>query len=194
MSEENIQPAVKPQPGQKNPYAIWFVVLSFIVPVAAAYYMFYFSDIESFGNNGEFIQPYYDIKLLELTQDGEPFDAESLDNKWHMMIVAGSSCDETCQQRLVNLRQISKAVKRPPKVRYAIVLTQAVDEGFKQFIEDEMERAIVLQGNADTVSQHIEKDEPVSQIYLSDPYGNVIMRFSHELGPKLVIKDLNRLF
>ena len=194
MSEENIQPAVKPQPGQKNPYAIWFVVLSFILPVAAAYYMFYFSDIESFGNNGEFIQPYYDIKLLELTKDGEPFVAESLNNKWHMLIVAGSSCDEICRQHLINLRQISKAVKRPPKVRYAIVLTQDIDEGFKQFIRDEMDGAIVLQGNAETVSQHIEKDETLSQMYLSDPYGNVIMRFSHELGPKLVIKDLNRLF
>jgi hypothetical protein len=192
MSEENTQPAVKPQ--QKNPYAIWFVVLSFILPVAAAYYMFYFSDIESFGNNGEFIQPYYEIKLLELTKDGEPFDVESLNNKWHLLIVAGSSCNEICQQRLVNLRQISKAVKRPPKVRYAIVLTQDIDEGFKQFIKDEMERAIVLQGNAESVSRYIEKDEPVSQMYLSDPYGNVIMRFSHELGPKLVIKDLNRLF
>ena len=194
MSEENIQPAVKSQPGQKNPYTIWFVVLSFILPVAAAYYMFYFGDIESYGNNGEFIEPYYDIKLLELMKDGEPFDAEALNNKWHMMIVAGSSCDESCQQRLVNLRQISKAVKRPPKIRYAIVLTHEIDEGFKQFIEDEMEHGIVLQGNAETVSQRIEKEESVSQMYLSDPYGNVIMRFSHELGPKLVIKDLNRLF
>ena len=100
----------------------------------------------------------------------------------------------TQRLRPVSLYLISKAVKRPLKVRYAIVLTQDIDEGFKQFIRDEMERAIVLQGNAETVSQHIEKDEPVSQIYLSDPYGNVIMRFSHELGPKLVIKDLNRLF
>jgi hypothetical protein len=85
-------------------------------------------------------------------------------------------------------------VKRPPKVRYAIVLTHEIDESFKQFIEDEMERAILLRGNADTVAQYIVKEEPVSQVYLSDPYGNVIMRFSHELGPKLVIKDLNRLF
>ena len=194
MSEENIQPAANPQPGQKNPYTIWFVVLSFILPVAAAYYMFYFGDIESFGNNGEFIDPYYDIKLLELKKDGEPFAGEALNNKWHMMIVAGSSCDENCQQRLVGLRQISKAVKRPPKVRYAIVLTREIDEGFRQFIADEMEHAIVLQGDAETVARHIDKEEPVSQIYLSDPYGNVIMRFSHELGPKLVIKDLNRLF
>ena len=194
MSDENIQPAANPQPGQKNPYTIWFVVLSFILPVAAAYYMFYFGDIESFGNNGEFLDPYYDIKQLELTKDGEPFYAEALDNKWHMMVVAGSSCDESCQQRLVGVRQISKAVKRPPKIRYAIVLTHEIDESFRQFIENEMERAIVLQGNADTVAQHIDKEEPVSQMYLSDPYGNVIMRFSHELGPKLVIKDLNRLF
>jgi hypothetical protein len=74
------------------------------------------------------------------------------------------------------------------------VLTQDIDKGFNQFIKDEMERVIVLQGNAETVSQYIEKDGPLSQMYLSDPYGNVIMRFSHELGPKLVIKDLNRLF
>ena len=194
MSEENIQPSANPQPAQKNPYTIWFVVLSFILPVAAAYYVFYFGDIESFGNNGEFLEPYYDIKLLELTKDGEPFDAEAINNNWHMMVVTGSSCDENCQQRLVSLRQTTKAVKRPPKLRYAIVTTQEINDSFKQFIEDEMARAIVLQGNTETVSQYIEMEQPVSQMYLSDPYGNVIMRFSHELGPKLVIKDLNRLF
>ena len=196
MSEENTQPAAKSQPGQKNPYTIWFVVLSFILPVAAAYYMFYFGDIESFGNNGEFLQPYYDIQLLELTQDGEPFNADSMNNKWHLLIAAGSSCDETCQQQLASVRQISKAVKRGARLAglFTPELTQDIDDAFKQFLDAEMERAIVLRGDADKVNQHIEKEEPVSQIYLSDPYGNVIMRFSHELGPKLVIKDLNRLF
>lgn len=186
------EPTNQKQP-DRNPYTLWFVILSFAAPVVASYYMFFFGDITSFSNNGEFIAPYYNIEKLQLKKDGEAFNGDSMNKRWMIMMVAGSSCDQDCQKKLTDLRQISKAVKRPVKIRYGLVQTAQPDAEFESFINEEMQGAVIL-----TTASGIFDDMPLngqlSEKYLADPQGYMVMRFPHELSYKLVISDLNRLF
>lgn len=172
-------------------------MLSFIAPVVAAYAIFFFGDVSSFSNNGEFIKPVIEFDLLEVkTADGEAFPVESLDHKWHMLMVNAGHCDDACKTQMKNMRQINKAVKRPHKIRHIVVNTAADDTAMQAFMNDEMTTAIRLNADAATIDQSlaITADVDPNTIYLVDPLGYVVMKFRSDIEPKLVIKDLNRLF
>ena len=177
-----------------NPYTLWFVLAIFTAPVIASYYMFFFGDITSFTNNGDFIRPYYPVETLALMEQEQPFTSDSLNKRWLIMMAVGASCDESCQQQLINLRQINKAVKRPTKVRYAILQTATPDAALQTFIDEEHGSAVRLEADVSKLGDSLPLMGQTSEMYLSDPLGNMVMKFSHELTPKLVIKDLNRLF
>lgn len=182
---------------KRNPYTLWFVILSFIAPVVAAYAIFFFGEVTSFNNNGEFIKPMIEFSQLGVkTADDEVFLAESLDNKWHMLMVNDGHCDNVCKTRMIDMRQINKAVKRSYKIRHIVVSTGADDKAMQAFMQDEMSTTIRLNTDAASIdkSLSITTDVDPNTIYLVDPLGYVMMKFRSDVEPKLVIKDLNRLF
>ncbi len=92
---------------------------------------------------------------------------------------------------------MTRAVKRPPKVRYAVVNTGEPADSFQQFMAQELDRAVVLEGEFETLMSALQLDMTSgtdTHYYLSDYHGNLVMKFSTALEYKLVIEDLNRLF
>lgn len=187
------------QPSKRNPYTPWFVVLTFTAPVLAAYLMYFFGDVKSFSNNGELLNPVVDFSQMEIkSTDGQAFTTDSLERRWHLIYFAGGSCDETCVSILTNLRQINIAVgKNANRLRRLIIHLDQPGSDFVDLIKQEFPDTITTMAARDTIAlkmRDVNFDFKTNDVYLVDPLGNIMMRFPANLSPKLLMKDLNKLF
>jgi len=200
MSEsENL--ADKPQAPKKNPYTLWFVVASFVLPVVAAYALFFSGYTPSgYTNKGELIQPVIDIEALGLVDENNaaPSRDDLTIHKWQMVYFAGASCDQDCNDALFKIRQVNKAVgKNAYRLRRLIVHLDKPDAAFIELIEKEFPDARRLYGEPQKIlaaMQSLDPDLNADDIYLVDPIGNIMMRFTRDMPGKWIIHDLNKLF
>ena len=186
---------------KKNPYTLWFVVAAFVVPVAAAYLLFFSGFTPSaFTNKGELIQPVIDIETLAIVDASSVRVARDdiTERKWNMMVVAGASCDQSCNETLLKIRQVNKAVgKNAYRLRHMIVHLESPDASFQALVESDYPDARRFYADRQqirTALQQIDGDLNANEVYLMDPIGNIMMRFTEEMPGKWLIHDLNKLF
>ncbi len=189
------------QTTKKNPYTPWFVVLSFVVPVVAAYAL-YFLGVKppAVSNKGELLTPIVDIETFALTDDNnQPISRDDITiHKWHMIYFAGSTCDEACNQMLYKMRQINIAVgKNAPRLRRLLVHLEQPGEEFQALIEKEYPDARHANANSQTIEAALQDIGPQfrsNEVYIMDPLGNVMLRFTQDQSYKDLMHDLNKLF
>jgi len=189
------------QVAKKNPYTLWFVVIAFVLPVVGAYTLYFTGYTPSgYTNKGELIQPVIDIEALALVNENA--EAETRDDitihKWHMVYFAGSSCDQACNDALYKIRQVNKAVgKNAYRLRRLIVHLDEPGNEFAQLIAKEYPDARRLYADRQTILTALQQVQPQleqNEIYLMDPIGNIMMRFTADMPGKWLIHDLNKLF
>lgn len=191
MTEEIVQPS------KRNPYTIWFVVASFAVPVIMAYVMFYFVEVTSFTNKGEILKPIVDIGSLGLTdENGVLIPRKKLTYKWRFFSFVGANCDEACKKRLHERRQVFRSLgKNQHRVIRVIVHLEPPNKEFSQLIKAEYPDVLNMNGDAGKISAafggRAKLDE--NEIYIMDPVGNVMMRFTQEQPMKDFYRDMKKL-
>ena len=181
----------------KNPYTIWFVVFAFVAPAVLAYFMYFFGDVRSFSNHGEILDPVVDIAMLKLTDDKNVLIAEDkLRYKWRMISFVDASCDDSCKQRLHDVRQIHKSLAKDQHrvIRMIVHLEPATDE-LNALISSEYPNALNVFGDEKTISSALGDTASVreNETYIMDPMGNVMMRFTQDQPNRLFLKDLRKL-
>lgn len=178
MTEENTQVP------RRNPYTPWFVVAAFVVPVAMAYAVFFFVDVTSFTNRGEIFNPVIDITSLELTDEtGKIIPEDVLRFKWRFISFVGSYCDAACNKRLNDSRQVHRRFgKDSHRILRMIVHLEPASEALNSLIEAEYSDTLNMNANKETVNAAFggtsKLDE--NEIYIMDPMGNIMMRFTQE--------------
>lgn len=200
MSEtENL--AQQSQLPKKNPYTLWFVVAAFVLPVIAAYTLFFTGYTPSgFTNKGDLILPVIDIETLALVNEkNEPVTRDDITlRKWNMIYFARAQCDQACNDALFKIKQVNTAVgKNAYRLRRLIIHLEKPDAAFQALIENDYPDARHLyaeQQQVQTAIQSINPEFDPHQIYLMDPIGNIMMRFTHDMPGKWLIHDLNKLF
>ena len=191
----------KAQVAKKNPYTLWFVVIAFVLPVVGAYTLYFIGYTPSaFSNKGELIQPVIDVEALALVNEAsEALQREDItQRKWQMVYFAGADCDEACNEALYKIRQVNKAVgKNAYRLRRLIVHLDKPDAAFVELIGREYPQASRLYADRQTVMAALQAVGPrpdTNEVYLMDPLGNIMMRFTHDMPGKWLIHDLNKLF
>ena len=181
----------------RNPYTIWFVVLAFVAPAALAYFLYFFGNIGSFTNHGEILNPVVDIASLQLKDEkGELIPRKSITYKWRAISFVDENCDEACNSRLYDIRQVHKSLaKNQHRVLRMIVHLQVPSDALIKLIEQEYPNAINVFGDEKTISAALGNSARVreNEIYLMDPMGNVMMRFTQDQPKKDLLKDLHKL-
>lgn len=186
---------------KKNPYTLWFVVAAFVLPVTAAYIM-YFSGYtpSAFTNKGELIQPVIDVSALALVDgdDKRLSREDATDRKWHMIYFAGSSCDQACSDALFKIRQVNKAVgKNAYRLRRLVIHLDRPGDEFAGLLAKEhpdVRRVYADQKKVQMALQPVTREPGHNDIFLMDPNGNIMMRFTTENSFKDLLHDLNKLF
>jgi cytochrome oxidase Cu insertion factor (SCO1/SenC/PrrC family) len=204
-SQNEINPGAEPvnalQKNKKNPYTIWFVVLSFVAPVILAYIMYFFVDIKSFTNHGEILNPIINISSFDLKdENGLIIPENELMSKWRIISFLGKDCDVQCAARLHDTRQIytSLGKDRDRAVRMFVHLEPASDTLLK-LIAEEHQNVIHVSGDKSTIINALGHNvrDGVSvdnnETYIMDPLGNVMMRFTQDQPNKDFLQDLRKL-
>ena len=185
----------------RNPYTPWFVVLSFVVPVVAAYAL-YFMGVKppASSNKGELLSPVVDIESFSFNDDNnQPISRDDITmRKWHMIYFAGATCDEACNQMLYKMRQINIAMgKYAPRLRRLLVHLEQPGEEFQALIEKEYPDARHANANSQTIEVALQDIGPQyrsNEVYIMDPNGNVMLRFTQDQSYKDLMHDLKILF
>ena len=196
---ESIEQA--PQAPKRNPYTPWFVVLAFGAPVVAAYVLYFLGVTPpAFSNKGELLSPIIDIESFALTDDnGQPMQRDDITvHKWHMILFADASCDEACNQALYNMRQINIAVgKNAHRLRRLIVHLDKADDDFQALIAKEYPDTRHANADRETIGtalQDVGANYQANEIYIMDPLGNIMLRFTQDQSYKDLMHDLNKMF
>ena len=186
---------------KRNPYTVWFVVLAFIAPVALAYIMFFFVDVKSFVNHGEILNPIVHISSFELTnKSGEIIPEKELTYKWRLISFVAKDCDQQCETRLFDTRQIHTSLgKNQHRLSRMFVHLEPAGDSFSTLIAESHPDVIHVNGHVDIIikalADNIRDDASITnnETYIMDPMGNVMMRFTQEQPSKEFLYDLKKL-
>jgi len=186
---------------KRNPYTVWFVVIAFIAPVVLAYIMFFFVDVKSFVNHGEILNPIVHIASFKLKDEkNEVIPEGDLTYKWRLISFLGKDCDEQCETRLFDTRQIHTLLAKDQHrlIRMFVHLEPAGDE-LTRLIEQTHPNVIHVYGNVEAITgalgDNIRDDAGIknNETYIMDPMGNVMMRFTQDQPNKEFLYDLKKL-
>ena len=186
---------------KRNPYTVWFVVMAFIAPVALAYTMFFFVDVKSFINHGEILNPIVHIADFKLTNEkNEIIPQGELTYKWRLVSFVGKDCNDACEKRLHDTRQIHTSLgKNQHRLSRMFIHLEPAGEALTKLINETHENVIHVNGNKqaiiDALGINISDDVGITndETYIMDPMGNVMMRFTQDQPNKEFLYDLKKL-
>jgi cytochrome oxidase Cu insertion factor (SCO1/SenC/PrrC family) len=189
------------QKPKRNPYTPWFVVFAFVAPVVAAYALYFLGITPpAFSNKGELLDPIIDVESFALSDDSNnPLSRDAItEHKWHMVYFVGSSCDDACNQILYNMRQINIAVgKNANRLQRLLVHLEQPGEEFQALVAKEYPDARHVNANTETIAAALQDVGPkfrANEIYIMDPLGNIMLRFTQDQSYKDLLHDLNKMF
>lgn len=167
-----------------------FAVCAF--PVIAGYVAYYFLPPQGRVNYGDLLEtrPLPSVTLTRL--DGTPLRLDALRGKWLMMQVDAAACDERCQGKLFNMRQVRLAQgKDMDRIERVWLVADAAPP--PAAIERLYEGAVLARAPGELIAALPAEADVRDHVYLVDPLGNMVLRFPPNADPKKMIKDLQRL-
>ena len=165
--------------------------LMFLVPLTAAWLMH--SGVIDYKpgsgvNRGELVDPPVAAEVPE------EYAEEGLDRIWVLGHFPPASCDVTCQERLYGLRQLHRALGRD-SIRVRVVLFgEDLDRGSVTSHADLSEQDFSFIGpNTGKLALQFESLGDRDSIFIIDPLGNIMMRYSADTDPNEILPDMERL-
>lgn len=164
-----------------------------VFPMLAAYVVYLNWRPERGINHGELLvtQRLPSAQLVDLA--GKSFSSDALQGKWLLVTIQPPSCDERCQRKLYYMRQVRMTQgENMDRIQRLWLIDGAGIPDAKLLAEHPGLLAARAQNPA-WLSAFPVKDNAFEDIYLIDPLGNLVLRYSNDADPKGMIKDLTRL-
>jgi cytochrome oxidase Cu insertion factor (SCO1/SenC/PrrC family) len=163
--------------------------------------MFFFIEVKSFVNHGEILNPIIHISEFKLTDaSDEIIPQDELTYKWRLISFIGKDCDEICETRLYDTRQIHTSLgKNQHRLMRMFVHLEPTGEALTKLIEQTHPNVIHVNGDVDTINSalgnNIRENVGIknNETYIMDPMGNVMMRFTQDQPNKEFLYDLKKL-
>nr|MBV6628966.1 hypothetical protein [Oceanococcus sp. HetDA_MAG_MS8] len=148
-------------------------------------------------NNGEMLLPIAPVDLPLQDLQGQVL-ADPWNEKWTLLQVLPSECDQACESRLIDIRQLRKSLHRKrSRVQRLVVLPDAGSaRALKSRLEQEhplLEYAVLSASQHAQLRQRLQGDDPLT-VTIIDPLGNAVMRYSpQKVDLRGLYDDLKRL-
>jgi hypothetical protein len=181
------------------------LALLFLAPVAIAFFLYYGDDgWRPRGNvsHGDLIVPARPLPETTLpTPGGAHTDPRFLLGKWSLIYVGrleDGQCDARCREALYQIRQVRLSLnEKSDRVQRVLLYSGACCE--EPFFSTE--HAGVLAAGVDSpqgrrlLAEFADAGTPLEagRIYISDPLGNLMMKYESTADPKALRGDLGRL-
>ncbi len=194
-------PAAPGAPTRGSLTPLWVMVGVFAAPVLAAWFFYLNPGYLPSGraNLGELIVPVVALPSAPdvVGADGAPFDQEPLAGKWTLVFLAGTDCEDSCRNRLHDLRQIRLALGEASLNTERLLILTGQDAlplaGELALDYRGMRVAVTDHAGGQQLLDQLGGDDALGRIYILDPMGNLMMRYALTAPSKDILKDIGRL-
>ena len=166
-------------------------------PLLFSYFTYYVIKPEGRTNYGALIDPRAhplpDVGATLL--DGTPTALDRFKGKWILLHVGSAACDQSCQRRLLEMRQLrlmqGKEMERIERV-WLITDQQPVET----LLMREYEGTTILRAKPEALKSWLPAETGTvmeDHLYMIDPLGHLMMRFPKDADPSKVKKDIAKL-
>jgi len=180
------------------------LVAIFALPLGVATLLYYHPQLwtpTSFTNHNKLLQPIHSFNTFDWQEEsGETFGLDRLLGHWTLLHLGHGDCLDACQTVLDNTRQVRLSLGHNINRLQRLYLEMTpLPADRKAMLEKEHSRMVWLQGEADDLQQlqnllGAEVTDPARlHVYLVDPLGNVILRYTPALTGSDLLKDLRKL-
>lgn len=185
----------------RKPQGRWVLFLLFIffaAPLLLVTMMHKFDWHPSGGSRGNMVSPVKPVVLPAGLADSEAniVSGDLFKDKWSMVYIA-EQCDEPCNTRLYDMRQIHASLaKHIPRVQRVLLTTQQDVSALKDKYPDLVVLNQPAAQQAELMQQFSLPDALAGSsqhIYFVDPLGNLMMSYPLAIAANDIRKDLNRL-
>lgn len=179
------------------------IAAMFLLPLLLAWFM-YTGTIDykpaSTRNYGELVEPplplsWENINLVN-SAGGDPEPASNeLAKHWVVLRPVPVDCGESCEQEVIQLRQIHRAAGRnQSRVRIALLLEDSAAATDISRMEEIYPEFNIVTSPAGTLQDVMRQASGnLTSTYLVDPLGNIMMIYASGADPNHLKKDLKRL-
>lgn len=152
-------------------------------------------------NKGTLIEPPRPISLDDSIELAGFAAEDQLRRIWTLIYVANQDCDSQCQDRIYRLRQVRMALgpQRMDRVQGLLLNRGPLSAATQAVLEKDHQGLMVADLNQTQRINNALNDlfgsefEQLGQIYLVDPFGNLMMYYSGEASAYSIKADLKRL-
>jgi len=184
---------------------VWIFTLFFLpLLLATLWFQVVRTGVINLGSksNGELIAPavpFTEFALQEVGAD-KAFDLDDVRGKWTILYVPGSACNGECEKTLHDIRQARLALNhRMERVQRVLLVDE--EQTFSTEIQDAQLGLRIVGGDQQGSSGFAEQmsaaqsgmEPKTNMIYLIDPLGNLMMRYTPDQLPRPLFKDLKHL-
>lgn len=193
----------KKKPARPWRFRLLLVAAVFAAPVVLSYVLFYGGwRPDTVRSYGELMTPARQVTDVELKKlDGSVVRFSALPRRWMMLYLGSSECTSVCERSLYAMRQVIAAQGREShRVHPAMIVTDTRALDMLRYQLKDYPDIMALTASAADVSRLVRELEiPAAAlsdehyIYVVDPLGNFVLRYSPQSDPSGMRKDLQRL-
>jgi cytochrome oxidase Cu insertion factor (SCO1/SenC/PrrC family) len=164
-----------------------------VLPLAAAYGLYFFWRPSAFTNYGELLAPTSLADAVASQADGTRYDFARLRGKWVLLMVDSGACDAFCEGKLYRMRQVRLTQgQNMERIERAWLIDDDASPSARLAAEYPGTQQIRVKGSA--VLQRLPAQTSTrAHIYVLDPLGNVILRYTGDADATGMKKDITRL-
>jgi cytochrome oxidase Cu insertion factor (SCO1/SenC/PrrC family) len=168
------------------------IMALFAAPIVGSTIAYHYFQPATTANYGELLVPPAAITTAQFQRvAGGSFRFEELRGKWLLIASDSGACPQTCVAKLTLMRQVRLMLgrngSRVQRVFVADDTRAMAPEALAPY-----EGTVAITPPSGTV-QALSPVNDRAHIYLTDPLGNVMMRFPADAEPRRMLKDLERL-
>ena len=174
------------------------VALVFIIPILVSWYLVFFSDFKKGDGGtqkGELISPVIPLGEPEVF-NLKSKTIESIKGKWTLLFFVENECNQLCEDKLYQLRQIRLALGKD-RDKVDRLLVSKNKQQWSQYTNSFNGQKYIDPTSRD-YNRLIKKLNDYAGLdlkatYLIDPYGFLMMKYPQDDNPMGTIKDIERL-
>jgi len=188
----------------KGRITLLIIIGIFAIPLAVAW--IWSANTDQFQpsgttNKGTLIEPPRPISLDDSIELAGFAAEDPLRRIWTLIYVANQDCDSQCQDRIYRLRQVRMALgpQRMDRVQGLLLNRGPLSAATQAVLDKDHQGLMVADLNQTQRINNALNDlfgsefEQLGQIYLVDPFGNLMMYYSGEASAYSIKADLKRL-
>ena len=174
------------------------VALVFIIPILVSWYLVFFSDFKKGDEGtqkGELISPVIPLGEPEVF-NLKSKTIESINGKWTLLFFVENECNQLCEDKLYQIRQIRLALGKD-RDKVDRLLVSKNKQQWSQYTNSFNGQKYIDPTSRD-YNRLIKKFNDYAGLdlkatYLIDPYGFLMMKYPQDDNPMGTIKDIERL-